>query len=257
MMAKLTAWSLLAVFAFLALKGSAQDFDLADALVTDKPSKPSTPKPPVKPAGGDTDFGLLDFDTPAKKTTTRAPKVTSTTKAPMKPKPKPNPKPAGEDFDLSDALDDKNDMGGKDKNNKGDKGVIPGSKGDGNPSGGGKSDGKLSDDDLFDLSRDDGYSPDKKKGGSGPAPSDDTNYDTTAETGTIAGIASALAMALIGAVSSYVSYQQKKFCFRIQEGLNAEYVKGDNLEAVVAQEPQAEQTLLQHPSSEPPIENKV
>ncbi|XP_066571003.1 CD99 antigen-like protein 2 isoform X5 [Amia ocellicauda] len=237
MMAKLTAWSLLAVFAFLALKGSAQDFDLADALVTDKPSKPSTPKPPVKPAGGDTDFGLLDFDTPAKKTTTRAPKVTSTTKAPMKPKPKPNPKPAGEDFDLSDALDDKNDMGGKDKNNKGD--------------------GKLSDDDLFDLSRDDGYSPDKKKGGSGPAPSDDTNYDTTAETGTIAGIASALAMALIGAVSSYVSYQQKKFCFRIQEGLNAEYVKGDNLEAVVAQEPQAEQTLLQHPSSEPPIENKV
>ncbi|XP_066571002.1 CD99 antigen-like protein 2 isoform X4 [Amia ocellicauda] len=241
MMAKLTAWSLLAVFAFLALKGSAQDFDLADALVTDKPSKPSTPKPPVKPAGGDTDFGLLDFDTPAKKTTTRAPKVTSTTKAPMKPKPKPNPKPglkpgapttikprkisntahkgkpAGEDFDLSDALDDKNDMGGKDKNNKGDKGVIPGSKGDGNPSGGGKSDGKLSDDDLFDLSRDDGYSPDKKKGGSGPAPSDDTNYDTTAETGTIAGIASALAMALIGAVSSYVSYQQKKFCFRIQD----------------------------------------
>lgn len=37
-----------------------------------------------------------------------------------------------------------------------------------------------------------------------------------AETGTIAGIASALAMALIGAVSSYISYQQKKFCFSIQ-----------------------------------------
>lgn len=36
------------------------------------------------------------------------------------------------------------------------------------------------------------------------------------ETGTIAGVASALAMALIGAVSSYISYQQKKFCFRIQ-----------------------------------------
>lgn len=39
---------------------------------------------------------------------------------------------------------------------------------------------------------------------------------TVAETGTIAGIASALAMALIGAVSSYISYQQKKFCFSIQ-----------------------------------------
>lgn len=36
------------------------------------------------------------------------------------------------------------------------------------------------------------------------------------ETGTIAGVASALAMALIGAVTSYISYQQKKFCFRIQ-----------------------------------------
>lgn len=39
---------------------------------------------------------------------------------------------------------------------------------------------------------------------------------TVAETGTIAGIASGLAMALIGAVSSYISYQQKKFCFSIQ-----------------------------------------
>lgn len=38
----------------------------------------------------------------------------------------------------------------------------------------------------------------------------------SAETGTIAGVASALAMALIGAVSSYISYQQKKFCFSIQ-----------------------------------------
>lgn len=37
-----------------------------------------------------------------------------------------------------------------------------------------------------------------------------------AETGTIAGVASALAMALVGAISSYISYQQKKFCFSIQ-----------------------------------------
>lgn len=40
--------------------------------------------------------------------------------------------------------------------------------------------------------------------------------DNRVETGTIAGIASALAMALVGAVSSYISYQQKKFCFSIQ-----------------------------------------
>lgn len=40
--------------------------------------------------------------------------------------------------------------------------------------------------------------------------------ETTAEVGTIAGIVSAVAMALVGAVSSYISYQKKKFCFSIQ-----------------------------------------
>lgn len=92
--------------------------------------------------------------------------------------------------------------------------------------------------------------------------------DTMAETGTIAGIVSAVAMALVGAVSSYISYQKKKFCFSIQrkneqlalslqindyfrrfcrtspspvfftESLNADMVKAENPEAVVAQEPQ-------------------
>uniref|UniRef100_A0A8D0HE56 CD99 antigen-like protein 2 n=1 Tax=Sphenodon punctatus TaxID=8508 RepID=A0A8D0HE56_SPHPU len=80
---------------------------------------------------------------------------------------------------------------------------------------------------------------------------------TVAETGTIAGIASALAMALIGAVSSYISYQQKKFCFSIQpaegqEGLNAEYVKGENMEAVVTEEPQVKYSALETQSAEPP-----
>lgn len=46
------------------------------------------------------------------------------------------------------------------------------------------------------------------------------------ETGTIAGVASALAMALIGAVSSYISYQQKKFCFSIQRKCTPEQGKG-------------------------------
>lgn len=40
--------------------------------------------------------------------------------------------------------------------------------------------------------------------------------ETTAEVGTIAGIVSAVAMALVGAVSSYISYQKKKLCFSIQ-----------------------------------------
>lgn len=40
--------------------------------------------------------------------------------------------------------------------------------------------------------------------------------DTTAEVGTIAGIVSAVAMALVGAISSYISYQKKKLCFGIQ-----------------------------------------
>ncbi len=40
--------------------------------------------------------------------------------------------------------------------------------------------------------------------------------ETTAEVGTIAGIVSAVAMALVGAISSYISYQKKKLCFGIQ-----------------------------------------
>ncbi|XP_069049565.1 CD99 antigen-like protein 2 isoform X4 [Lepisosteus oculatus] len=234
-MAKYTAWILVVTFYLLCLKGSAQDFDLADAL-DDKPTKPPTVKPNPKVPGGSSDFDF-DFDFPAKKTTTKAPKVTTTTtKAP----PKPKPKQASDDLNLADALDENNDIGGKDQNKNGG--------------------GTFTDEDLEDISKGGGYSPDKKPDrGRGSASSDDTNYDSTAETGTIAGIASALAMALIGAVSSYISYQQKKFCFSIQEGLNAEYVKGDTLEAVVAQEPQVQQTLLQSPSSEPPAQdsNKV
>nr|XP_060498094.1 CD99 antigen-like protein 2 isoform X4 [Panthera onca] len=87
---------------------------------------------------------------------------------------------------------------------------------------------------------------------------DDPESGMSAEAGTIAGVASALAMALIGAVSSYISYQQKKFCFSIQhaaegqEGLNADYVKGENLEAVVSEEPQVKYLTLQTQSAELP-----
>ncbi|NXU02100.1 C99L2 protein, partial [Buphagus erythrorhynchus] len=148
-------------------------FDLADYFdapveTTTKPAKP-TSKPFPRP--GKPDNGFWDV---IHTTTTKQPK---TTRAP----PKRNPEKDPMDFNLADALDDKND--GKDA---GRPDVRPGE--------------GFSDDDLASIV-DGGYSPDKKK---------------VAETGTIAGIASGLAMALIGAVSSYISYQQKKFCFSIQ-----------------------------------------
>ncbi|KAF1443391.1 CD99 antigen-like protein 2, partial [Pygoscelis papua] len=162
----------------------ATGFDLADYFdtpleTTTKPAKP-TPKPFPRPGKPDNSFWDVIR-------TTKQPK---TTRAPPKHNPAKNPM----DFDLADALDDKND--GKDG---GRPDIRPGE--------------AISDDDLADIV-DGGYSPDKKKGKRTPALSGPTGR--VAETGTIAGIASALAMALIGAVSSYISYQQKKFCFSIQ-----------------------------------------
>nr|XP_057924060.1 CD99 antigen-like protein 2 isoform X1 [Doryrhamphus excisus] len=161
------------------------------------------------------------------------------TKAPIKPK----PKPADDDFDLSDALDPNNDIGNRDKNK-------------------GQSGGGFSDSDLIDVSKDDNYKPDKGKGGRPSGDRDHINQnddktDTTAEVGTIAGIGSAVVMALVGAVSSYISYQKKKLCFSIQQSLNAEMVKADNPDAVVATEPQVQQTLLEPASAEPRIEENV
>uniref|UniRef100_A0A9L0TA42 CD99 antigen-like protein 2 n=1 Tax=Equus caballus TaxID=9796 RepID=A0A9L0TA42_HORSE len=137
------------------------------------------------------------------------------------------------DLDLADALDDRNDP--NDGRRK--------------PSAGG---GGFSDKDLEDIAWGGGYKPDKGKGDDPYGSNDDPASGMSAETGTIAGVASALAMALIGAVSSYISYQQKKFCFSIQQGLNADYVKGENLEAVVCEEPQVKYSALQTQSAEPP-----
>ncbi|XP_028717197.1 CD99 antigen-like protein 2 isoform X3 [Peromyscus leucopus] len=162
-------------------------------------------------------------------TTTRRP---GTTRAP------PNPmEPDG--LNLADALDDQNVIDGRRKPNVGE--------------GGG-----LSDKDLEDILGGGEYKPDKNKGGGGYGSNDDPGSGMSTETGTIAGVASALAMALIGAVSSYISYQQKKFCFSIQhaaegqEGLNADYVKGENLEAVVCEEPQVTYSKQEAQSAEPP-----
>ncbi|XP_032701149.1 CD99 antigen-like protein 2 isoform X3 [Lontra canadensis] len=181
----------------------------------------------VQRGSGDSDFRLEDAlkETSSVKprwdhgTTTKRP---GTTRAP--------PKPAEDDFDLADALDDRNDL--DDGRRK--------------PSAGG---GGFSDKDLEDILGGGEYKPDK---GDGRYGSDDSESGVSAEAGTIAGVASALAMALIGAVSSYISYQQKKFCFSIQQGLNADYVKGENLEAVVCEEPQVKYLTLQTQAAEPP-----
>ncbi|KAM4662240.1 CD99 antigen-like protein 2 isoform 4-T4 [Discoglossus pictus] len=244
--------------------GQEDDFNLEDALDFGPTEKPK-PKPPKPPTRNTDDLDLSDFfDTPVK-TTTKPPRTitksppkksddffdlfhTTTTKKPRTIKSPPKRKPDPGDFDLYDALDENNDR----KNNGGG-----GSKDrDKNPSGGKQSD--FSDSDLEDAMND-GYNPDKKKGGRGGAGGRNGNADPNsgnpAEAGTIAGIASALAMALVGAVTSYISYQQKKFCFSIQEGLNAEYVKGEQMEGVVTEEPQVKYSTLETQTSAPPTED--
>ncbi|XP_070808040.1 CD99 antigen-like protein 2 isoform X1 [Pituophis catenifer annectens] len=264
---------LLCLLCLLALalsgRGYADDsgFDLADALDDFVPTKRPTHKPPKKTSGGTGELDQLDFfdsppertTRPAKATTVPYPRKpddgrwniphTTTTKQPKTTKPPPK-KTAGKDpmdFDLSDALDDQNDRypgGGPPKGNPGG-GSKGGDKRGGNPG--------ISDDDLIGIVDEGGYQPDKKKGDS----DNDYNNGALVETGTIAGIVSGLAMALIGAVSSYISYQQKKFCFSIQQGLNAEYVKGENMEQVVTEEPQVKYSVLEPQTAEapPPQEN--
>lgn len=231
---KLSTWTLLAVFSLLVVKGISQDLDLADAFDEDEPT---APPPKVDPAGGA--GGAVKPSLKPVKPTVKEPA---------------NPKPKQTDFgdlDFEDALNPDNDIRGKGKDS-------------------GKGGSEFSDDDLADVGNDNSYKPDKGKGGRGGSSggssdrnngddldSADDNYDTMAETGTIAGIVSAVAMALVGAVGSYISYQKKKFCFSIQQSLNADVVKADAPDAVVAQEPQVQQTLLQPPNAEPPTEENA
>ncbi|XP_073399717.1 CD99 antigen-like protein 2 isoform X5 [Dendrobates tinctorius] len=203
------------------------DFSLEDALDNIPTQKPKpAPKPPKVPTRNTDDFSLDDFfdDIPTQK---------------PKPAPKPPKVPTRntDDIDLSDFFD-------ATKPPK----VVP------------KRPTKkpdFSDSDLDDIMNG-GYKPDKGRGGrdkgDGRHQEDgrDQGEGNLAETGTIAGIASALVMALVGAVSSYISYQQKKFCFSIQQGLNAEYVKGENMEAVMVEEPQVKYSALEHQSAAQP-----
>ncbi|CAH2315058.1 Hypothetical predicted protein [Pelobates cultripes] len=206
------------------------DFDLSDFF--DTPSKPTAkpPRPPPKKPG---DLDLSDFfDTPSKPTAKPArPTIKPPPKKPDIPK-NPGKKPDSGGFDLADALDEKNDPKGSD----------------------------FSDSDLEDIVGGGGYSPDKKKGGHGGGGGGSNGYSGaggdsgsggSAEPVTIAGVASGLAMALLGAVVSYISYQQKKFCFSIQESLNAEYVKGEQAEGVVCEEPLVKYSVEEQTAAPP------
>ncbi|XP_034007055.1 CD99 molecule isoform X3 [Trematomus bernacchii] len=187
-------------------------FDLSDALGDDEvpltPAKPKEePKAPEDPkSGGGLDlFDALAPDEP-------------------KPTPKPPKKPSsgdaggGDGFDLGDAL-------GPDPNPKPDKPVV-----NPPPSGGG---GTFDINDLADAAGD-GYKPDESPGGGGGSnPGYESNDgaeepQAAAGSGKIAGIASAIGVALLGAATSYFAYQKKKLCFKIQGGVDPESAKGQH-----------------------------
>ncbi|KAG1955481.1 CD99 antigen-like protein [Pimephales promelas] len=286
---KLSTWTLLAVFSLLIVKGISQDLDLADAFDDDTPPMATQP-PKVDPAGG-AGGAVKPSPKPAKPTvkepakakpkqteetypdffdaTIRPALLPRTTHNPLRTSVAPRKVQSGvyradscpvEPFIVCPGSN--NDIGGKGKDSgKGDKDFGEGGRDDGRPNSRGN---EFSDDDLLGVADDKTYNPDKGKGGKPGSsiggdvdPADENNYDTMAETGTIAGIVSAVGMALVGAVSGYISYQKKKLCFSIQQSLNADMVKADAPDAVVAQEPQVQQTLLQPPNAEPPTEENV
>ncbi|KAK5875106.1 hypothetical protein CesoFtcFv8_027630 [Champsocephalus esox] len=188
-------------------------FNLFDALddgdeVPPTPAKPKEePKAPEDPISDD-GLSLLDAFGPAE---------------PI-PTPKPTEKPSSGDagggggFDLGDAV-------GPDPNPKPDKPVV-----NPPPSGGGG--GTFDINDLADAGGD-GYKPDEGPGGGGGS---DHGYESDdgaeepqeAGSGKIAGIASAIGVALLGAASSYFAYQKKKLCFKIQGGVDPESGKGQH-----------------------------
>ncbi|XP_072562728.1 CD99 antigen-like protein 2 isoform X2 [Paramormyrops kingsleyae] len=233
-MAKCPPLLFVTIFSVLAIKVFCQDLSLFDAL-DELPDKTPTMKPNPGATGGGAGGAGGGSPGDGMKTVTNMPARPKGRLTTMKPNPgptrggagggrsedgmktitkapvRPKPKPAADDFDLSDALDPKNDIVEKGKSERG---------------------GQFTDDDLSSITNGGGYAPDKGRG-EGRSSTVDSADDTTMESGTIAGIVSALAMTLLGAAGSYISYQKKRLCFSVQESLNAAYVKGENPEDVV------------------------
>ncbi|XP_067381030.1 CD99 antigen-like protein 2 isoform X3 [Channa argus] len=189
--------SLLSLWLMLALLQSLEaddGFNLADALDTNNNISATPSTKPAAPGGGPgKQFPLA---TTATTTTTikpkGLPKGPASSKAPAKPKADTLP-PAGADFNLADGLDPKNDISGG-----------------------------FSNQDLYDVSKDDTYKPDKGKG-KGPGGERDRINQVDENT----------------------------------ESLNTDMVKAENPEAVVATEPQVQQTLLQPANAEPPTDENT
>lgn len=87
--------------------------------------------------------------------------------------------------------------------------------------------GSFGDSDLLDIGGGD-YKPDpgRPNAGGGADPDQDSHggadQPQEAGSGKIAGIVSAIGVALLGAASSYFAYQKKKLCFKIQGGADPE-----------------------------------
>ncbi|XP_071319882.1 CD99 molecule isoform X1 [Trachinotus anak] len=178
--------------------------DLLDAFGPDV----SPTKKPKKPSSGDSGgFGLDLGDA-------LGPDV-SPTKKPKKPS---SGDSGGFGLDLEDAL-------GPDPNPKPDKPAV-------NPPKRGGGGGAFDDSDLVDV-KDGDYKPDGgRSGGHAVDPGSDSHggadQPQEAGSGQIAGIASAIGVALLGAASSYFAYQKKKLCFKLQGGADPESGKGQH-----------------------------
>ncbi|XP_075706890.1 CD99 antigen isoform X2 [Rhinoderma darwinii] len=149
---------------------------------------------------------------------------------PKKPTSKPQPDVGGEeDFDLGDAL------GGDDPHKPPTMKPKPGHGG-----------GEFGDGDLGEVGHYDPSEDDNKKSGRAMQPSAGgggaEQGQAEGNPSVLAGIVSAVAVAAVGAVSSFIAYQKKKLCFKgatdDPENVNMDSHKGDQFD------PQAQNTLL-------------
>ncbi|KAM9327960.1 CD99 molecule isoform 2-T2 [Pholidichthys leucotaenia] len=208
-------------------------FDLSDALDTATEKPKEYPKPQPKDDGGLDLFDALEPDLPAEKPKEK-PKPKDDDFGAGKPKeyPKPQPKDDG-GFDLSDAL------------RPGQPADKPNQKG--SEVSGGRS---FDDSDLLDVG-DSNYKPDGgRSGGGGMDPNRASHGDSGGDagqaqvgSGPLAGIISAVGVALVGAASSYFAYQKKKLCFKMQGGADPERGKSHH---GPQSEPQLFSNLLQN-----------
>ncbi|XP_062270645.1 CD99 molecule isoform X1 [Scomber scombrus] len=205
---------------FLVTGTLTQEFDLSDAFDIDPTQEPKAPEPekPKSPDVPKTDeFDLSDaFD----KGPTQEPKAPEPEKpkSPDVPKTddKSEKKPSsgggggGDGFDLEAALVPDN----------------PTEKPAPRPPKGGGGGGSFDITDLEDVAGGD-FKPD---GGRSGGRGEDSGHDTQggadqpeeAGSGQIAGIVSAIGVAILGAASSYFAYQKKKLCFKLQGGQDPE-----------------------------------